>query len=151
MAKLSDIIEQFLLKTLGDEGQVDISRNELASFFSCAPSQINYVLDTRFTLDRGFVIESQRGGGGYVKIIRVPLETANDIDIVESVGAELTEKRMKHMLENIQKEKLISDLERRIVEVALADESLAMPVAMRDLVRAKSFKRILLYILKGRE
>ena len=68
MAKLSDIIEQFLLKTLGEEGEVDISRNELANFFSCAPSQINYVLDTRFTIDRGFLIESHRGGGGFANI-----------------------------------------------------------------------------------
>ena len=148
MAKLSDIIEQFLLKTLGEEEHVDISRNELASFFSCAPSQINYVLGTRFTIDRGFLIESQRGGGGYIKITRVPLEPENDL--VASVGDALTHKRMTHMLENLEKEGIISGAERKIVEVALSDSALQMPIAFRENVRAQSFKNIVLYLFKGR-
>ena len=150
MAKLSDIIEQFLLKTLGEEGEVDISRNELANFFSCAPSQINYVLDTRFTIDRGFLIESHRGGGGFVRIVRVPLSADSDNAIVESIGDELSFKRMKHMLDNLEKEGIVSVAERQIVEVALKDEALAMPIAMRDIIRATSFKNVLLYLLKGR-
>lgn len=148
MAKLSDIIEQFLLKTLGEEEQVDISRNELATFFSCAPSQINYVLDTRFTIDRGYLIESQRGGGGYIKITRVPLEP--DSDIVASVGNELTFKRMCHMLDNLQKEGIVSGEEKKIIEIALSDSALQMPFAMRETVRAQSFKSIVLYLFKGK-
>lgn len=148
MAKLSDIIEQFLLKTLGDEEQVDISRNELADFFSCAPSQINYVLDTRFTIDRGFLIESQRGGGGYIKITKVPLEAESDI--VASVGDSLTFKRMQHMLENLQKEGIVSTSEKQIVEVALSDSALQMPIAYRENLRAQSFKNIILYLFKGK-
>ena len=148
MAKLSDIIEQFLLKTLGDEHFVDISRNELADFFSCAPSQINYVLDTRFTIDRGFLIESQRGGGGYIKITKVPLEAESDI--VASVGDSLTFKRMQHMLENLQKEGIVSTSEKQIVEVALSDSALQMPIAYRENLRAQSFKNIILYLFKGK-
>ena len=68
MASISDIIEKFILDNLGESDEIDISRNELANFFSCAPSQINYVLETRFTVDRGFVKESKRGGGGFVII-----------------------------------------------------------------------------------
>ena len=68
MANISDIIETFILKTLGEDSYIDISRNELADFFSCANSQINYVLDTRFTMDKGFIIESHRGGGGFIRI-----------------------------------------------------------------------------------
>lgn len=151
MAKLSDIIEQFLLKTLGEEGQVDISRNELASFFSCAPSQINYVLSTRFTIDRGYLIESQRGGGGFIKIVRVPLTSEADASILESVGTELNYRRMKHMLDNLQKENIVSAAERQMVEVALSDDALVMPINMRDVVRASSFKHVLLYLLKGRD
>ncbi len=74
MANISDIIEQFILKSLGEDDSVDISRNELANFFSCAPSQINYVLETRFTVDRGFVKESRRGGGGFIKISKINIK-----------------------------------------------------------------------------
>ena len=151
MAKLSDIIEQFLLKTLGDENEVDISRNELASFFSCAPSQINYVLDTRFTIDRGYLIESQRGGGGFVKIIRVPFKDDAENAIVESVSGELSFKRMTHMLENLQNENLITNHEKEIIKVALSEAALEMPINLREAVRAKCFKRILLFLLKGND
>ncbi len=69
--KISDVIEQFLLETIGDSDSIFISRNELAHYFSVAPSQINYVLSTRFTLERGYDIESKRGGGGYITIKRL--------------------------------------------------------------------------------
>ena len=61
-------LKEFILEQLDDTGYIHLSRNELASFFNCAPSQINYVLETRFTLDRGFSKESKRGGGGFIKI-----------------------------------------------------------------------------------
>ena len=68
---VSDIIEKFLLDTLGDEFSVNFNRNELATYFAVAPSQINYVLATRFTPERGYMTESRRGGGGYITLIRV--------------------------------------------------------------------------------
>ena len=71
MAQLSDSIERFI-KELMDEGtQIEVRRNELAQHFGCAPSQINYVLATRFSVDHGYIIESRRGGGGYVRIVRM--------------------------------------------------------------------------------
>ena len=150
MAKISDIIEQFLLKTLGDEGEIDISRNELAAFFSCAPSQINYVLETRFTVDRGYITESQRGGGGYVKIVRIPLGEPSEKSILESVGTELSVRRMAHMSENLQKEGIVSVAEKRIIETALSDKALSMPINLREAVRANSFKNVLLLLLGGK-
>lgn len=150
MAKLSDIIEQFLLKTLGEETEVDISRNELATFFSCAPSQINYVLQTRFTIDRGYAIESQRGGGGFIKISRVPLSSSADTDIIESVGEQLSQKRMSHMLDNLSKEGILTKPEKKLVEIVLSDSALQMPVNIRDNVRAQSFKNLLIFLLRGR-
>ena len=74
MANISDIIESFLLETLGDNDTLNISRNELANYFACAPSQINYVLSTRFTPDRGYLIESRRGGGGFITVARLSQE-----------------------------------------------------------------------------
>ena len=77
MASRSDIIEQFILNTLAGSSFIELSRNDLAKFFDCAPSQINYVLNTRFTVNRGFVVESQRGGGGYIKVVKVQDNNSN--------------------------------------------------------------------------
>ena len=82
MQNISDIIEQFILEQLQNYEEVNLSRNELASFFNCAPSQINYVLSTRFTNPKGFITESRRGGGGYIKLTRVDL---NKNDYIEKL------------------------------------------------------------------
>ena len=153
MANISDIIEQFILKTLGEEDSIDISRNELASFFSCAPSQINYVLETRFTVDRGFVKESRRGGGGYIKISKINIEDdayMNNL-ILESVGDELSDKRLGQILDKLTYEKILSDKEKDIVYAALSDYSLAMPFTIKDSIRAKAFKNVLTTLLKRKE
>lgn len=153
MANISDIIEQFILKTLGEDQSVDISRNELASFFSCAPSQINYVLETRFTLDRGFVKESRRGGGGYIKISKINVEDDNYMNnlILESVGDELSYKRLYQILEKLTYEKIITKREADIICASLNDESLAMPFTVKDSIRARAFKNVLTTLLLYKE
>ena len=153
MANISDIIEQFIIKTLGDDDSVDISRNELANFFSCAPSQINYVLETRFTLDRGFVKESRRGGGGYIKISKINVEDDNYMNnlILESVGDELSYKRLYQILEKLTYEKIITKREADIICASLSDESLAMPFTVKDAIRARSFKNVLTTLLLYKE
>ena len=153
MANISDIIEQFILRTLGEDDSVDISRNELANFFSCAPSQINYVLETRFTVDKGFVKESRRGGGGYIKISRINIEDdsyMNDL-ILQSVGDELSYKRLSQILQKLVYEKIISKREAEIISASLSDESLAMPFTIKDNIRARSFKNVLTSILLFKE
>ncbi|MBQ9790783.1 MAG: CtsR family transcriptional regulator [Clostridia bacterium] len=151
MASISDIIENFILKTLGDDDYVEISRNELAGFFSCAPSQINYVLETRFTVDRGFLIESRRGGGGFIKISKLRLDDDSYITdlVLESVGNELSEKRMVQILERLTREKVISGKESAIALECLSDDSLTMPIIMREKVRARAFKNVLVSLLKA--
>mgnify|MGYP000672930407 FL=1 len=153
MANISDIIEQFILKTMGDDESVDISRNELATFFSCAPSQINYVLETRFTVDKGFVKESRRGGGGYIKISKINLDNDEYVSnlILESVGDELSQKRLSQILEKLKNEKIISDKEKEIIFSALSDLSLAMPFTIKDNIRAKAFKNVLTTLMKQKE
>lgn len=153
MANISDIIEQFILKTMGDDESVDISRNELATFFSCAPSQINYVLETRFTVDKGFVKESRRGGGGYIKISKINLDNDEYVSnlILESVGEELSQKRLSQILEKLKNEKIISDKEKEIIFSALSDLSLAMPFTIKDNIRAKAFKNVLTTLMKQKE
>lgn len=153
MANISDVIEQFILKTMGDDESVDISRNELATFFSCAPSQINYVLETRFTVDKGFVKESRRGGGGYIKISKINLDNDEYVSnlILESVGEELSQKRLSQILEKLKNEKIISDKEKEIIFSALSDLSLAMPFTIKDNIRAKAFKNVLTTLMKQKE
>ena len=146
MANISDTIEQFIVSTLGENDSVDISRNSLAEYFSCAPSQINYVLDTRFTVDRGYFKESKRGGSGFVKITKIKMTDSNEYLsslIKESIGEELTSKRMSQILDKLVSSGVVSSNEKNIIEAALSDESLAMPLTIKDRVRSKAFKNIL--------
>lgn len=150
MANISNIIEQFILKTLGDDGWIDISRNELAAYFTCAPSQINYVLETRFTMDRGFIKESRRGGGGFIRISKVPISEENYVNslILESVGDELNYKRSQHIMDKLVAEKIITEREKNMISAAINDTALAMPFAIKDKLRATMFKSVLLFLLK---
>ena len=81
MRNISDIIEGYLKKVIevDEKGHVEIKRSEIAEKFQCVPSQINYVINTRFTADRGYLVESKRGGGGYIRIVRVRAHTKADL------------------------------------------------------------------------
>ena len=150
MANISEAIEQFIIATMGENDVVDISRNSLAEYFSCAPSQINYVLDTRFTVDRGFVKESKRGGGGFIKISRIKTSDENaylNSLVLESIGDELTLKRMLQICDKLVADSIITKKEMELIESALSEESLAMPFTIKDRVRAKAFKNILLKLM----
>lgn len=153
MANISDVIEAFILKTLGEDDFIDISRNELANFFSCANSQINYVLDTRFTMDKGFIKESHRGGGGYIRITRVNMADDNYVSdlILESVGEELPEKRMRQIVDRLVREEVINKRESNIILAGLSDAALGLPFGFKDKLRAGQFKHILMHILKDKE
>ena len=148
MSNISDLIEQFILDTMGQDDSIEIARNSLAEYFNCAPSQINYVLTTRFTLDRGFNKVSKRGGGGYIKISR--LNAAEDdvaTMVLESVGDELDYKRMEHIVSRLAREKIISHKEANIIKDALSDNALNLPVMGSDRVRANCFKSVLIGLM----
>ncbi len=150
MANISESIEQFIIATMGDNDYVEISRNSLAEYFSCAPSQINYVLDTRFTVDRGYVKESRRGGGGFIKISKIKNTDTNAYLnglILESVGDELSAKRMLQILDKLVSDNIVTDKESMIIVTALSDDSLSMPFTIKDKIRAKAFKNILLKLM----
>jgi transcriptional regulator CtsR len=152
MSKISDIIEAFILEQLDDTEYINLSRNELANFFNCAPSQINYVLETRFTMERGFVKESRRGGGGYIRISKVPINEDTYVNslILESIGEELTEKRANQILDKLENENIFSKKERKIISSAICESALQMPFSFKDKLRANIFKNILMYILKDK-
>lgn len=150
MANISDVIEKFIIQTLGEESSVDISRNQLAEYFSCAPSQINYVLETRFTMDKGFIKESKRGGGGFIKLSKIKTDDSNEYLnslVCESIGDELSQKRMEQILVKLVSEKILTENESVIIVTALSDDSLSMPFTIKDKVRAKSFKNILIKLM----
>ena len=153
MANISSIIENFILKSMGDDGVIEISRNELADFFTCAPSQINYVLETRFTLDRGFIVESRRGGGGFIRISKKDLTKDSYVNslILESIGDELKYQRALSILDKLLSEKIINEREKRIISSALIDSAIASPFAIKDKLRASIFKSILLSILEEKD
>lgn len=115
------------MSTLGDELMLQLSRNELASYFSCAPSQINYVLSTRFTPDKGYLIESKRGGGGSIKLIRLEddkteLLTAicQDMENIEI----LTESRANAILMRLSRDEIIDGECYRLLRVCISDKAL---------------------------
>lgn len=152
MSNISETIEKFIISSIGENNSVEISRNSLAEYFSCAPSQINYVLDTRFTVDRGFVKESKRGGSGFIKISKINTDDKNQYInnlVIESVGEELTYKRFCQILSKLASENILTENERKIIEIALSEDSLFMPFAIKDRVRAKAFKNILISLMKN--
>lgn len=152
MANISDQIEKFILATMGDNDSVDIARNSLAEFFSCVPSQINYVIDTRFTVDRGFFVESKRGGSGFVKISKIKTGDSNsylNTLLMESVGDELSFKRFSQILDKLVSDEILSQRERELIEVSLSDDALVMPFTIRDKVRAKAFKNVIIKLMNG--
>lgn len=150
MANISDKIEKFILATLGENDEIEISRNSLAEYFACVPSQINYVLETRFTIDRGFIVESKRGGSGFIKITKIKHSDSNSYLnslILDSVGDELSEKRLSQILDKLLNENIVTQNEKVLIEAALSDESLVMPFTVRDKVRAAAFKNVLVKLM----
>jgi len=150
MANISEQIEKFIIATLGENDSIDITRNSLAEYFSCVPSQINYVLETRFTVDRGYVVESKRGGGGFVKISKIKTTDSNSYLnnlFLESVGDELSEKRFSQILDKLVMEEIMTEKERVLIEASLSDESLSMPFTIRDRIRAQAFKNVLIKLM----
>lgn len=156
MSSLSNIIEQYLNKLIELNGGqlVEIQRNELAEKFNCAPSQINYVLATRFTIERGFMVESQRGGGGYVRIVKVPLSD-DEFDLVNEivgmVGDRISERTATAILERLLEEEIVTPREASIIKAALSRNVLRIGLPARDQVRANIFRAILVALLRNQD
>ncbi len=116
MGNLADIIESFILSKLADEEHVTVlKRNELADELACAPSQISYVLSTRFTVARGFIVESRRGLGGYIRIVRVPVRQIVYEDAVRQVSDTVGADEADRMIENLHIHGFLSGREAAIM------------------------------------
>lgn len=143
---LSKEIADLIVQMLGDTGTAEIRRNDLAEQIGCVPSQINYVLSSRFTPENGYIVESRRGGGGYIKITRATYnyETLK-MHLINSIGDKIDEKACRANLQNLHARGLLSDREVSVMYAALRDNTYRdLPPAARDRVRASVFKQMLL-------
>ena len=147
---ISDIIEEFIMSSLDDDDFIELSRNDLAKFFSCVPSQINYVLNTRFTVNRGFVVESQRGGGGYIKVLRVQDNNSNFLNNVLSLCNEpINFVQASQIIQNMLAKGIITEQESKLIKSAISIKALNNPINMENILRANILKQITLELMKG--
>jgi len=146
--KLSNIIEEFIKEMLAENREIELQRNELATRFNCVPSQINYVIATRFSPERGYSVESRRGGGGYIRITRTAPENENLIlHIVGAVGDNISATSSNAIVKELYAAGLITQKEAKIIMAALSDSSLIIKRPERDIVRAKMLKNILVNLV----
>ncbi len=151
--RLSDAIEQFIKTMLSQEApEVELKRNELAEYFNCAPSQINYVLATRFTPDHGYIIESRRGGGGYIRIFRMAQDTSEQLIYLlnERVGDAIDALSASHLVQQLLERELVTEGEAAMMNAALSPQALSLPLSaeMKDALRARILKNMLLEVAR---
>ena len=146
---LSNVIADMISDMLEAEEQIEIQRNTLAQSIGCVPSQINYVLSSRFNPERGFIVESRRGGGGCIKITKVRYDKNTLLmDIISSVGVSINEKTLRHHLSSLVTEEIISERDGLLILSAVNDNTLrCVPTEYRDTVRANIFKQMLVSII----
>ncbi len=144
--RISDIIEDFI-KDLFDEKNeaIEIQRNELAERFNCVPSQINYVIATRFKPSQGYYVESRRGGGGHITIRKVN-NTQEDyiMHIINHIDKQLTLNEVDILISDFLTYDIINHKEAKLLKVATSDNVLQLPKEIKDQVRARIFKNMLL-------
>ncbi|HIU34598.1 MAG TPA: CtsR family transcriptional regulator [Candidatus Pullichristensenella excrementigallinarum] len=145
MAQLSDSIERFIKELMDQDSQVEVRRNELAQHFGCAPSQINYVLATRFSVDHGYLIESRRGGGGYVRIVRMREHAEGNLldALIKRVANSIDEDSACAIIAHLLDRKIISRNEALLMRAAVGKNALALPISAKDVLRAAILKNML--------
>lgn len=153
MAQLSDSIEHFIKELMHEDAHVELRRNELAQHFGCAPSQINYVLATRFSVDHGYIIESRRGGGGYVRIVR--MQSRGEPNFLElllnRVGNSVDEETANAIISNLSERKMITAREAALMRSAVSRSALSLPISAKDVLRAAVFRNMLVQVFKNLE
>ena len=146
---ISDMIEEFIKETLGDAPKLDISRNELANYFNVAPSQINYVLTTRFNYERGFVTESKRGGSGYVTILRTDDSDNTYLrEILSRLNDEIDQKSAEYILDELVDRSILSNEQEMVLKSAISSNALSNPFRLENRFRSQIIKRVILDLKK---
>lgn len=144
--RVSDIIEEFIKEMLEEQEEaIEIQRNELAEYFNCVPSQINYVIATRFKPSQGYYVESRRGGGGHIKIRKISNSKEDYImHIINNIGNEMTTNEVDILISDFLSYGLINEKEAKLLKVATSDNVLQLPKEVKEQLRARIFKNMLL-------
>lgn len=156
MSNLSDIIEGFIkeLMDANNNDAVEIQRNILAQQFDCSPSQINYVLTTRFTNDRGYVVESRRGGGGYIRIFKVRSSMDEELKRIlnETIGDSITLNKALDLINALLEREVITEDEKRVMQSVLSDRVLnIVAYEDRNKLRADLLKKMILVSVENKD
>lgn len=150
MARLTNSIAEFLMEMLDEEGgMLEIQRNNIAEKFSCAPSQINYVLTTRFTPYKGYYVESRRGGGGFIRIVRVEITDSDKLKYIleDEIGDSITKDKADAIIKELLDNEIITQREAEIIRVGISDRAISADQNLKNSIRASILKNVLLVVL----
>lgn len=144
--RMSDMIEDFIKELFTEDDEfIEIQRNDLAEQFNCVPSQINYVISTRFKPSQGYYVESKRGGGGHITIKKVNVKKTNYfMHIINNIGDSLTRQEADIFISNLLSYNMLSDEQAKLLKVATSDNVLTLSQPTKDIIRARIFKNMLL-------
>ncbi|WP_122646017.1 CtsR family transcriptional regulator [Enterococcus mediterraneensis] len=140
----SDLIEAYLKKILEDSEMIEIRRAEMANLFNCVPSQINYVINTRFTIQRGYAVESKRGGGGYIRIEKVKISDKHHFleQVNQLFDKKISEKDAFEIIQKLFEEAIVSRNEGNLLLAAVSKNSLT-EFEEEDAIRASILHSVL--------
>ena len=146
---LSDIIENYIMDEMRKQKEIELKRSEIAQKFNCVPSQINYVISTRFIPELGYYVESRRGGGGYIKICKINLDKSEHIsELLSKIGSTMSQSVVNVYLRELLRYNIIDDRNAQLIGAALSDKSLnQVDKLKRDSVRADIFKNIIINLI----
>ena len=148
---ITDLIAGFLQDALdqAEDGVLEVQRSSLAERFHCVPSQINYVMSTRFSPERGYIVESRRGGNGYIRITRVRVDRQTlMMHVINSLGGAVDQTSSRAILTNLLHADALSADMAHVLAAACGDRALnAVPKELRDEVRADILKNALILLV----
>mgnify|MGYP001390779353 CR=1 FL=1 len=151
MANISDVIEQYIKRILSEcnGDALEIQRSELAKLFQCVPSQINYVISTRFTVEKGYKVESKRGGGGYIRIQKIELtcpKTWYD-NTMRMIGDRITQAAAEGLIEQLEEHEQVTRREAHLMRTVVSRDVLNVPTPLRDQLRANILRALITRLL----
>lgn len=155
MKNISDVIEEYLKQILGKSGSgfIEIQRSQLAEEFNCVPSQINYVITTRFTIEKGYLVESKRGGGGFIRIYKLNAEDKALLlkEAYSLVGDGISQMGAEGILERLMEAGFLSEKEKELVRGMISRSTLRLPTSLRDEIRARMLKAVIATLMMFEE
>ncbi len=142
---LSDLIEDYIMKEMRKQEEIELKRSEVAQLFNCVPSQINYVIATRFIPELGYYVESRRGGGGYIKISKINLDKSEYLtELLNKIGSSMSQSVVDIYLRELLRYNIIDEKNANLINAVLSNKSLMQVDKLkRDNVRADIFKNII--------